>query len=87
MTHMSASYLLSVALLKSTVSDPRTLPIVSPGPRDSLRECSQLPTLSQEHTNTLSWHSQCALRGDAQAGDKEGVLLIFKANPCAETDK
>lgn len=27
-THMSDSYLLSVALLKSTVSDPRTLPIV-----------------------------------------------------------
>lgn len=69
---MSGSYLLSVALLKSTVSDPRPLPIVSPGPRDSLRERSQLPTLSQEHTNTLSWHSDCALRGDAQAKDRLG---------------
>lgn len=69
---MSGSYLLSVALLKSTVSDPRPLPIVSPGPRDSLRERSQLPTLSQEHTNTLSWHSNCALRGDAQTKDRLG---------------
>lgn len=75
---MSGSYLLSVALLKSTVSDPRPLPIVSPGPRDSLRERSQLPTLSQEHTNTLSWQSNCALRAAAQAKAKLGHFSSLK---------
>lgn len=78
MTHMSGSYLLSVALLKSTVSDPRPLPIVSPGPRDSLRERSQLPTLSQEHTNTLSWQSNRALGAAAQAKAKLGHSASLK---------